>query len=232
METLETGGEYIDFAKIAVGMFRLQTEGFLKRKIAAYHDAKCKVFFAGDVSEAAFIHGVSRQYYQTAKQLGADAIEVSSAQVSMSLADKCELIKMAKQEGLLVIAEIGQKGHEEWTNSQSYIVEQIRAYQKAGAWKVLFQDEGISRGVSEMKTDLVLNVVAQFDVQEFLFQFKVPQAQLWLVSTFGNNVNLDIDSHQVLEVELMRRGIRGRGAFGLVGALEQSAVTESKGGGR
>jgi len=30
-------------------------------------------------------------------------------------------------------------------------------------------------------------------------------------------VNLDIDDHQVLDLELMRRGLRKRGIFGLVG---------------
>ena len=37
------------------------------------------------------------------------------------------------------------------------------------------------------------------------------------MSTFGNGVNLDIGDHRVLGVELMRRGLRKRGIFGLVG---------------
>jgi len=38
---------------------------------------------------------VSKEFYQAVKKLGADAVEVSSAQVTMSLDDKCGLIKMA-----------------------------------------------------------------------------------------------------------------------------------------
>lgn len=117
------------------------------------------------------------------------------------------------------IPELGEKAHEEWTGSERYIIRQVRAYKDAGAWKVLFQDEGISRDVAEVKTNLIRNVVADFDIQDFLFQVKVPKVQLWLVTTFGNSVNLDVDPQQVLEVEMMRRGIRGRGTFGLVGAL-------------
>ena len=39
------------------------------------------------------------------------------------------------------------------------------------------------------------------------------------LSTLGPGVNLDIDDHQVLDVELMRRGLRKRGVFGLLGSL-------------
>lgn len=218
-DVLETAGEYIDLAKIAVGMYRLQTEAFLKRKIAAYHKAKIKVFFAGDVSEMAFMQGVSRQFYKKLRQLGADAVEISSAQISMSLRDKCDLIRMVSAEGLKAIPEAGQKDHENWTKSQSYVIKQIEAFQKAGAWKVLFQDEGVSRDFASIKTDFILNVVSRFDVQDFLFQVKNPKSQAWFIGTFGNHINLDIDDHQVLEVELMRRGIRSRGIFGLLGSL-------------
>lgn len=218
-DLLEASGEYLDYVKIGIGAYRLQTEEFLKRKIKAFHKAGTKVFLAGDVTEAAVMQGVSKQFYKEVKRLGAGAVEVSSAQITMSLRDKCELIKLASAEGLRVVAEAGQKGHEDWTNSQAYIFAQVDAYRKAGAWKVLVQGEGISEGVSEFKGDLILNLVARFDVQDFIFQAKDGSSQFWYINTFGNQVNLDIDDHQVIEVELMRRGIRKRGVFGLVASV-------------
>jgi phosphosulfolactate synthase len=218
-DVLESSGAYIDLAKIAAGMFRLQTEAFLKKKIGRYTDLGIKVFFAGDVTESAFLHGKSREFYEYARDIGAEAVEISSAQVSMSLADKCRLAEMARKAGLMPIMEIGEKAHEEWTQSERYIFRQIRSYKDAGAWKVLFQDEGVSRDVDELKTVLIRDTVAEFDIQDFLFQVKVPKVQRWLIETFGNSVNLDVEPHQVLEVETMRRGIRGRSTFGLVGSL-------------
>jgi len=218
-DLIESGGDYIDYVKIGIGAYRLQSEGLVRRKIGAFHDAGIKVFFAGDLTEAAFLQGVSRQFYKTAKKLGADAVEVSSAQIAMSLKDKCELVRIASGEGLSVVAEAGQKGHEDWTSSQSYVFKQVKAYQKAGAWKVLVQGEGISEGVEAMKDALILNLVAQFDVGDFIFQAKDGGSQAWYIGTFGNQVNLDIDDHQVIDVELMRRGIRKRGVFGLIGSL-------------
>lgn len=218
-DLVEACSEHIDLVKIGIGAFRLQPEALLKRKIAALHKAHIEVFFAGDVTETAFMQGRSQEFYAAVKKIGADAVEVSSAQVSMSLRDKCELIKMACGAGLKVIAEAGQKGHDDWTSSQSYLFAQVDAYRKAGAWKVLVQGEGISEGVAEFKGDLILNLVARFDVQDFVFQAKDGASQAWYINTFGNQVNLDIDDHQVIDVELIRRGIRKRGAFGLLGAL-------------
>jgi phosphosulfolactate synthase len=218
-DLMDTAGDYIDFVKIGIGAFRLQSEDFLRRKIAVFHESGIAVFFAGDVTEAALMQGVSERFYRAVKELGAEAVEVSSAQVAVSLADKCELIRMATGCGLKVVAEAGQKGREDWTHSQSYVAAQVRAYRKAGAWKVLVQGEGVSEGVEKMNEALVLNLVAQFDLDDFIFQAKTSASQQWYIDTFGNSVNLDVDDHQVLDVELMRRGIRKRGVFGLVGSL-------------
>ena len=218
-DLVESAGDHIDVVKIAIGAWRLQSEAFLKKKIAALKRARIRTFFAGDATEAAFQQGVSKEFYQAVKKLGADAVEVSSAQVTMSLNDKCGLIKMAKGSGLNVVAEAGQKGHEDWTRSLPYVLAQIEAYQKSGAWKVLVQGEGISEGVAERKEDLLLNIAARFDIKDLIFQAKDSATQEWFVSTLGNAVNLDVDDHQVLDVELMRRGIRKRGVFGLLGSL-------------
>lgn len=218
-DMLESGGEFIDFVKIGIGAFRLQTDALLRRKIAALHKAKVRVFLAGDVTEAAFQQGVSKQFYAAVKQYGAEAVEVSNAQVSMSLRDKCELIRMATGAGLKVVAEAGQKGIDDWTESQSYVFSTVEAYRKAGAWKVLVQGEGVSEGVAEFKGNFVLNLVGRFDAQDFIFQAKDGKTQTWYVNTLGNQANLDIDDHQVIDLELMRRGIRKRGLYGLVGSL-------------
>lgn len=218
-DLVEAGGEYIDFFKLGIGAWRLHTEAFLKRKLKALKTAGIRTFIAGDASEAAFMQGVCGRFYETVKRLGADAVEVSSAQVVMSLEDKCKLIRMAKAAGLKVVAEAGQKGQENWTQSQSYVFAQVEAYQKAGAWKVLVQGEGISEGVEAIKDTLLLNLVARFEVDNFIFQAKDARTQAWFITTFGNQVNLDVDDHQVIDVELLRRGVRKRDLFGLVGSL-------------
>jgi phosphosulfolactate synthase len=219
-DLIDASGDLIDFFKIAIGAYRVQRADFIRRKMAALRAANIRVFFAGDVGEAAMMQGVADRFYRTVKEFGAEAVEVSSAQVIMSLQDKCTLIRMATDAGLKVVAEAGQKGFEDWTRSQNYVLRQIEAYQQAGAWKVLLQAEGLTEGVDANKWDLILNIAAKFDIGDLIFQAKDGTSHAWYVTTFGNKVNLDIDDHQVIDVELMRRGIRKRHVFGLVGGLE------------
>jgi phosphosulfolactate synthase (CoM biosynthesis protein A) len=221
-DLLDSAGDHIDMFKIAIGAYRIQRPDFIRRKVEVLKKANIRIFFAGDVSEAAFQQGVSKRFYETVNQFGADAVEISSAQVVMSLDDKCTLIKMAQDAGLKAIAEAGQKGHEDWTRSQSYVFRQIEAYQRAGAWKVLLQAEGITEGVDANKWDLILNTVARFDIADLIFQAKDAPSHEWYIGTLGNQVNLDVDDHQVIDVELMRRGIRKRHIFGLIGSLDPS----------
>ena len=219
-DLLDSAGDYVDVIKIAIGAYRLQSEEFVRRKLALCQEHQVRSFFAGDVTEAAFLQGVSREFYREVRRLGADAVEVSSAQVAMPLDDKCALIRIAKAEGLQVIAEAGQKGHDDWTSSQGYVLRQIEAYFEAGAWKVLIQGEGVSEGVAALKEDLILNIAAKFDIADLIFQAKDGATQAWYVGTLGNSVNLDVDDDQVIDLELMRRNIRKRGVFGLTGSLE------------
>ncbi|HEV7252736.1 MAG TPA: phosphosulfolactate synthase [Mesorhizobium sp.] len=221
-DIIEAAGDHVDYFKIGIGAYRVQRAEFLRRKIGVLKEAGIKVFFAGDVTEAAFMQGVSQRFYEGVKAFGVDAVEVSSAQVVMSLPDKCELIRIATASGLRVVAEAGQKGHEDWTRSQAYVFRQIEEYQKAGAWKVLVQAEGVSEGVETSKWDLILNTVARFNIADLIFQAKDSASQEWYIGTFGNGVNLDVDDHQPIDVELMRRGIRKRHVFGLLGSLERA----------
>lgn len=218
-DLLETAADYIDIAKMAIGGWRLLSEDTLRGKIDRYRAAGIKVFLAGDASEAAFVQGQSQRFFEAASALGADAVEVSSAQAIMSLADKCALIRMACDAGLTVIAEAGQKAQGDWTKCLAYVLRQIEAYREAGAWKVLIQAEGISEDVDHFKGEFILGIAARYDVEDLIFQAKDADAQLWYVSSFGNVVNLDVDDHQVLDLELLRRGIRKRGVFGLLGAI-------------
>ena len=82
---------------------------------------------------------------------------------------------------------------------------------------MLIQGEGVVEGVDEPRYDLLLDIASRFSIADLIFQAKDSASQEWFVSTFGNGVSLDIDDHQVLDLELMRRGLRKRGVFGLVG---------------
>ena len=66
---------------------------------------------------------------------------------------------------------------------------------------------------------LLLHIASRFSIADPIAQTKDSASQEWFVSTFGTGANPDIEDHQVLdlELELMRRGLRKRGVFGLAG---------------
>lgn len=218
-DLIASSGDYIDIVKIGIGAFRLQSNDFLNKKVKLFTENSIQVFFAGDISELAYMQGISRKFYEEVKNFGAQAVEVSSAQISMPLTDKVELIKMANDCGLKVIAEAGQKANAEWTRSSNYILYQIEEYLKAGAWKVLIQGEGLTEGVDHIQDDIILNIASRFELNNLIFQAKDTRSQMWFIKNLGNDASMDIDDDQVISVELMRRGLRKRNLFGLVGNL-------------
>ena len=52
-----------------------------------------------------------------------------------------------------------------------------------------------------------------FSLGDLIFRAMDGASREWSVSTFGTGVNLDVDDHHVLDLELMRRGVRKRGIF-------------------
>src|SRR5438552_64252 len=53
-DLLDAAGDHIDMIKIGIGAYRIQRADFLRRKVAVLKKADIAIFFAGDVSEAAF----------------------------------------------------------------------------------------------------------------------------------------------------------------------------------
>ena len=68
-----------------------------------------------------------------------------------------------------------------------------------------------------------LDVAARFPPGDLIFQAKNSAARVWSANTFGNGVNLDVDDRRVLDLELMRRGLRKKGIFGLAGGRVSGA---------
>jgi phosphosulfolactate synthase len=131
-------------------------EAALRRKIRQLRDAGIGVFLAGDASEAAWLQGVSRDYFARAIDVGAEGVEVSSAQVLMPTQEKLRLVEQAAAIGLKVVAEAGRKGSDPRPSLHGGIIREIDQLRGVGPWRVLVQAEGITEGVEEPRTDLAI----------------------------------------------------------------------------
>lgn len=220
-DLMMAAGDYVDWAKVGISAPRIHTRQFLKDKMALFHRNDVNCFIAGDAFEAAILQGVANQYFEEVLELGADGVEVSSAQIMMPLDSKVRLVKKAASMGLKVFAEVGKKGFDKLDARVNDLANQVNACLEAGAYRVVVQGEGLIEGVPEIRSDLLLDLAARVDVDKLVFQAKDTRAHVWFISTFGNEVSLDIDTHQVVDVELLRRGIRKRGIFGLLANYQE-----------
>ena len=90
----------------------------------------------------------------------------------------------------------------------------------AGAWKILVQAEGLAENVDKINETVFLEVAAAMDLKDLIFQAKDSRAHVWFLGQFGSEVSLDIETNQVVQVELSRRGLRSRGLFQLMASVK------------
>jgi phosphosulfolactate synthase len=214
-DLIETAGPHVDWVKFAIGHWRVLPEAALRRKIRQLRDAGIGVFLAGDASEAAWLQGVSRDYFARAIDVGAEGVEVSSAQVLMPTQEKLRLVEQAAATGLKVVAEAGRKGSDPRPSLHGGIIREIDQLRGVGPWRVLVQAEGITEGVEEPRTDLVREIIATFGLSDLIFQAKDAQIQEFYIRSFGPEVSLDIEDDQAVALELLRIGLRKSALAGL-----------------
>lgn len=221
MEDLfDMASSYVDWVKIGISAPRIYTKQHLKDKVALCHKYNVKAFIAGDVFEMAVMQGVVDEYFAEVKELGADGIEIATAQIYMPLEEKCLLVKKAVEQGLVVFGELGKKGLDGWAVSPNFLAKEVQGLLDAGAYKIIIQGEGVLENVNEINDKPLFELAAKFDVNDLIFQAKDNRAHTWLIKNFGLEVNMDIETNQVVLVELCRRGIRKRGLFGLIGSYK------------
>jgi len=220
-DLLEMAGDYVDWVKIGISSPRIYTREHIKKKVEICHKHNVQVYIAGDVTEMAIMQGKMEEYFKECVDLGADGVEIASAQIYIELRQKAELVRQAAAAGLKVFAEIGKKGKAIWeTTPTTYFSKEIKMLQEAGAFKVLIQGEGVLEDVPQIHEKPLFELLSRHELNDIVFQAKDNRAQTWLIMNFGPEVNMDVESNQIVVVELCRRGIRKRGIFGLIGSAE------------
>jgi phosphosulfolactate synthase len=114
-DALTLGGEYVDLGKIAVGTPRFYDEGLLKEKFEIYASHDVRNFLGGMFIEHYYAaNGLQAmgRFYDEAKRVGFDTIEVSDNLKPFSSKERASLIALAKERGLAVFGEVGSKWDE------------------------------------------------------------------------------------------------------------------------
>lgn len=214
-DILTLSSEFIDIAKVAVGISGLISEENLKTKIATYQSHGVQPFPGGMFLELAHKQEKVDLYLQECRRVGYKLIEVSDNVVHFSRQERQTLIERAVQEyGLRVLGEVGSK-HE--TTHLETLLSDIRDSLDAGAWKVLVE---AAEFVSTQGFDdaLVTSLLEEVDAEKLIFELpgkwiadvhahEVYQMMIWLVENIDHVNIANVLPEDVLPLETLRTGI-------------------------
>ncbi len=212
-DLLQMGAEYIDLAKVAVGISGLLSKEVLGRKLDSYKAHAVRPFPGGQYLEYAVGHDLTREYLEESKAAGYDLIEVSDNTVPFSPAFKRDLIKQAKEEfGFDILGETGSKVA---TTEVKAMVEDIRNCLEAGAWKVFVEAADLYKGTA-LREELVNALKAEIPLKDIIIELPgwwlselgtVKASTIkTLIHTFGPEVNLaNVGEREIYFTETLRR---------------------------
>lgn len=228
---LELLAPSVDLAKFVVGTSRLYEEEYLKRKIDLYKSHDVHPFIGGQFVEYVYaMQGLTatKPFFDEAKRLGFDAIEVSDNVVPLDSQTRGTLIRTAVDCGLEVHGEVGSKSDE--TSAAQLIAEANECFE-AGADVVLV--EGAELLIDgEPNRRLLTKLRDGMDTSKVIFELIGPwipgthncdvyDLKKFLISEFGPDVNMaNVMPEHVWETEALRLGLSVTGPGQLAEAAE------------
>jgi len=209
---------FVDLAKFVAGTARLYEEDYLLEKIALYKSHNVHPFIGGQFLEYVYAtQGLSsaKPYFEEARRLGFDAIEVSDNCVPLDKLARRTLIRTAVDCGLEVHGEVGSKSED---TGAAVLIAQAEECFDAGADVVLVEGaELLTNG--EPNRALLFELRDGLDLSRVIFELIGPwvpgthncdvyDLKKFLISEFGPDVNLaNVMPHDVFETEALRVGL-------------------------
>lgn len=220
-DILESMGEYIDSLKFAGGSFTLMPNPILKEIIDLAHRFDVLVSTGGFI-EYVLTQGEDAvdQYIRTCRELGFDIIEVSSGFISIPIDDWLRIVEKVQKAGLKAKPEVGiqfgaggatatQELEAEGVRDPEWMITQAKRFLEAGVSQIMVESEGITENVKIWRMDVVSKIINALGLEKLMFEAAEPEVFSWYVKTFGPEVNLFVDHSQIVQLEILRRGIWG-----------------------
>jgi phosphosulfolactate synthase len=215
-DLMEVSGEFIDLAKFGWGTSALHDRDLIKNKAEIYLSYDVIPYPGGTLFELAYLKNKFDEFLNEADKLGFKAVEISDGSIIISPEDRIAAISKAKDQGFLVISEVGKKDpFEDGKLNVEDRIDLINSDIDAGADRVLIEareggkDIGIYDGAGNVKED-ELEALVKIDGKKLIWEAPLKNQQTYLILKFGANVNLgNIAPEEITALETMRRGLRG-----------------------
>ena len=220
-DILDIAGVYIDIAKIAVGLSGIISERVLTEKIAAYADHQVSAFIGGQFLEyGVYNQGmeIAKRYYEEARRVGFEYVEVSDNNLEISPEDKYELVRMGVEDfGLKILGEVGSKTE---CSSTQAMVDGIKGCLASGAWKVFVEGaEFTDKEDGSIREDVIEGVTKGVDLKDIIFELPghwisnvhacgIHDMEVFLIQQFGPEINIaNVAPGEIMMLETLRTGV-------------------------
>ncbi|MEO2118081.1 MAG: phosphosulfolactate synthase [Methanocaldococcus sp.] len=214
---LKVCGDYIDFVKFGWGTSAVIDRDVIKEKINYYKDWDIKVYPGGTLFEYAYVKGKFNEFLDECKKLGFEAVEISDGSSDISLDEREKAIEKAKDNGFIVLTEVGKKLPEK--DKKLTIEDRIKLINfdlDAGADYVIIEGRESGKGIGlfdkegKVKEDELDVLSKNVDINKIIFEAPQKNQQVAFILKFGSSVNLaNIAFDEVISLETLRRGLRG-----------------------
>ncbi|MEZ5707953.1 MAG: phosphosulfolactate synthase [Blastomonas sp.] len=207
-------GDYIDSVKWTCGTQRLIPRDKVREINSYLHDNNIEVSTGGLIETvlplgAAAVH----RYLEQSRELGFDIVELSSALVSVSLQDKCNLVKAVNALGMKAKPEItawtpGDRGKV----SGDKMVREAEAMLEAGAWTIMVEEDGIfssgntGNSASEWNRDVVWRLASRIPEERLYWEASSVAIIRWLLNSFGPDANIFSGADELGYIAAFRSG--------------------------
>ena len=163
------------------------------------------------VYQVAALQGKAREYFEALKGLGFDTVEVCEdamgEEYTITSETRAEHIRMACDIGLEVFTEFGKKELGEPVAAAETIELMQRDFQN-GAAKATIENTDI-RNLMDRDPQPIIDIVRGVGLDRLRFEagpYGWPEVPLWVIDTFGPEVNLEnLFVHQLSQLDGMRR---------------------------
>lgn len=208
-QLLSTASHVIDYARITPQV--LLSQQSLRERILLYKKHTVIPFISGLLFEAMYLRNSIPEYIQFLKQHDITCIEISDGTIEIKPKVKAQIIK-GFSANFKVISKVGPAKKDYIFNSDNWR-QYIESSLEAGATKIMIEgsEAGASQsinGVLEINDILVHGISKYAPIETIIWEASQISQQLWLISQFGNNVNIaHILPNQVLDLESLRLGL-------------------------
>ncbi len=223
-DVLETAGDYVDSLKFAAGSFSVIPKKSLAQLLDLAHSHDVQVSTGGWI-EYVLTQGKEAvdRYIEEVKSVGFDILEISAGFISIPIDDWVALVERVKDEGLKPKPEVGiqwgaggetsvEELEEAGVRDPGRAIHAAKRFLDAGAYLIMIESEGITENVKAWRTDVVSQITDALGTEKVMFEAADPQVFTWYVQNYGADVNLFVDHSQIIQLEIVRRGIWGMAA--------------------